>query len=698
MRNSLLCLLALAGIPTGASAIAPPTGLAQSDYDGHSLTLTWESVEGATEYEVSVWHLGESVTEAQYVNQIINKDHPTLYTPAVNGHLDKAVINYTISGTAGIDYEKTLPLIFRQADANHELSSIFRGDIYMGQLAITNQVSTYEMFGGYPVDEFTQCIYIEAGPSGSEPTGEGTMTVSTVVNTYRPNVYIMDHEATEGTATTMKVSGLDPATNYYATVKAIGGEEVSAASEILHLNSLVPTVLRPASSVTANSYTANWEANPKGSSYVVTNYEIISADGICQISENGAKCNGGTFDNPTTVESLDEYTDTKGWKGVTCLVADGMFGVADGAIRGGRPIGGYIYSPNADFSAYNGKVYITVSLHATPEDIITVYIGSYSDDKAHAITIPESGIVTESFEIIGGTNDNYIRFESKNLKKFFIRSITASQGEPVENILLEDSFDKSTSGTFDSPIERISADDYTEMPGWNINSAIAAAGMLGTFDGMFIGGRPYGGGAMVTPALGFADGDATVSFRLQSSKPGEDQITVYIGDYDATSANVFEVPADGIIDETVTLSGACDGATVHFESKNLKKFMLDDIKVYQTLAPGQKSYKKLESATVTGATSHTFTGLESGKRYGYSVRTDYLNFFGMSEEGAESAVMEVSATSGIESVAGSESPVVSVIYTDLTGRRVIEAAPGSIVIRTAVHADGSRTVAKQLVR
>jgi len=83
------------------------------------------------------------------------------------------------------------------------------------------------------------------------------------------------------------------------------------------------------------------------------------------------------------------------------------------------------------------------------------------------------------------------------------------------------------------------------------------------------------------------------------------------------------------------------------------------------------------------------------------VRTDYLNFFGMTEEGAESAVMQVSATSGIECVPGisdSESPVVSVIYTDLAGRRIIEPAPGSVVIRTAVHADGSRSVSKQLVR
>ena len=48
-------------------------------------------MEGATGYQVSVWTLGTSVSEARDVNLVINKDNPTLYTPAVDGHLGAAV-------------------------------------------------------------------------------------------------------------------------------------------------------------------------------------------------------------------------------------------------------------------------------------------------------------------------------------------------------------------------------------------------------------------------------------------------------------------------------------------------------------------------------------------------------------------------------------------------------------------------------
>ena len=90
---------------------------------------------------------------------------------------------------------------------------------------------------------------------------------------------------------------------------------------------------------------------------------------------------------------------------------------------------------------------------------------------------------------------------------------------------------------------------------------------------------------------------------------------------------------------------------MHFESKNLKKFMLDDIKG----VPDARSRSEVVQETRIGHRQRhlpTFTGLESGKTYGYSVRTDYLNFFGMTRKGAESAVMQVSATSGIGVRAG----------------------------------------------
>ena len=115
----------------------------------------------------------------------------------------------------------------------------------------------------------------------------------------------------------------------------------------------------------------------------------------------------------------------------------------------------------------------------------------------------------------------------KNLKEILHQKHHRSTGRTLENILLEDSFDKATSGTFDSPIERISADDYAEMPGWSVNSAIVAKRHVRHIRRDDSRRTPYGGGTMVTPASAFAEGDTTISFRLQSSKPSEDQITVY---------------------------------------------------------------------------------------------------------------------------------------------------------------------------
>ena len=121
----------------------------------------------------------------------------------------------------------------------------------------------------------------------------------------------------------------------------------------------------------------------------------------------------------------------------------------------------------------------------------------------------------------------------------------------------------------------------------------------------------------------------------------------------------------------------------------------------QTLLPGQKSYVKGESATVTDATSYTFAGLNPDSEYGYSVRTDYKDFFGIVYEGAESEIMEVGILSGVENVSKDVenlSPIVSVIFTDLSGRRLMAPAPGTVVIRTEVHADGSHTASKLVVR
>lgn len=548
MKKSLLlatCLLAAAG---QASAIDAPDGLSYSDYDGESITVSWNPVDGATGYKVSLWTLGASVTETKETNLTVSSSNPEAYTPAVNGHLDETILTYKVTGVSDKNADETMPLYFKQADANHNTSSIFVGSIYVGQLAPYQQVSSKSIFGGYPIDEFTQCLWIYT-PGGT--TAPGVLNITKVTNTYRPNVYVIEDKAVSGSETSLKVTGLDPEQNYYAAVKAVSGQNVSEQSEILKLDCVLPVVLTGATDFTSTSYTANWETVPKATGYEVSNFKVLEA---------------------------------------------------------------------------------------------------------------------------GET--------------------------PVENVLLEDNFDTATEGTFDKPTERINPDDYTNMPGWTVNSAIIGEGMFGTFGGMIIGGRPYGGGYMITPALGFSDGEATVSFRLRSGAPGADEITVYIGEYNAENAKVLAVPADGIIETSVTLKGASSGAQVHFESKNLKKFMLDNIKIHQTLEAGQKSIMKISSERLENVTSHTFTGLDPETKYAYSVRPFFIDFFGSEFNGEESAPKEVGSFAAIDSIEDDAnlSPVVSVVYTDLSGRRILTPAPGSLVIRTEIHADGTRTHSKFIAR
>lgn len=267
----------------------------------------------------------------------------------------------------------------------------------------------------------------------------------------------------------------------------------------------------------------------------------------------------------------------------------------------------------------------------------------------------------------------------------------------TEVVLLEDDFSKATEGTFDAPVENITPDNYTTVPGWYINSAIIADGMLGTFGGTFIQGRPYGGGYIYSPEIGFNSGEATVSVKLQGIP--EDIITVYTGEFNAANATVLTVPDNGIVEEVITLPNASVNGTVRFESKSLKKFMLDYIKISQKLEPGKKAYNRLSKERVANTTSHTFTGLDPKTSYGFSVTAHRNDFFGVNIDGVESAIHEVGSFAGVENVAADNAgEEIETRYTDLSGRTILTPAPGTVVIRTEIHADGSASHTKFIAR
>ena len=102
---------------------------------------------------------------------------------------------------------------------------------------------------------------------------------------------------------------------------------------------------------------------------------------------------------------------------------------------------------------------------------------------------------------------------------------------------------------------------------------------------------------------------------------------------------------------------------------------------------------------MANTTSHTFTGLDPKTSYGFSVTAHRNDFFGVNIDGVESAIHEVGSFAGVENVAADNAgEVIEARYTDLSGRTILTPAPGTVVIRTEIHADGSASHTKFIAR
>ncbi len=698
MKKHLLIAAGLLAFATSAVAVDAPTGLVYSGYNGSEATFEWEATNGASSYLLNAWAFGLQNTESVTRDEVVNHDNPVYTTPIVDGQIDDVVIYYTVRGTEGVAPESTVRIIISSHDSSGEILGGMEAATWLGSMGTLQQLSLKEAFAGF-ILEHTAYYRIRADYSDN-PDAAGELVITKTETTYRKNEYAAKDKPVSGTS--CFVDGLDPSKDYYATVKAVATDGVSAPSQIITLADFQTTSLIGATDLTSNSYTANWEVNPKATSYTVRNYEVVTGeDNPAVMLEDGSKCESGTFDTPVEVESLDNYTLTPGWQAATALVATGMFGCADGYRAGARPIGGYLQAPSVNLSANDGKYSVALSLQGTPGDEISVYAGQWSAETVHVCVIPESGIVSEEFSMTDGSASAVLRFESKNLKKFFIRSLAVTQGASTEFVLMEDNFDLATEGTFESPVNVSDPDKITAKPGWSGGSYVIAEGMFGTNNGVFVGGRPYGGGNLVSPVLDFISGPVSVSLSVHGT-PG-DQLTVYAGEYTADGSYVIEFPDNGLVETSFSLPETYKGAKLHFESKGLKKFLLDNIRVTQELSSGKKAYRLVDEETLEGKdqTSWTFSGLDNETRYAFSVIAHRTDFYGYYVDSEESALFEVEALAGVEDVVANPnetSPVVEILYTDLAGRRISNPAAGTVVIRTSVHADGSLSHDKIIAR
>lgn len=174
-------------------------------------------------------------------------------------------------------------------------------------------------------------------------------------------------------------------TYYRLEVKATDGEHLSPAGTFFGYFSPdavgTPEAL-PATDVTDESFTANWNAAPFAYGYEVnvTKHHIAQADGevVVLTDENFDLMPGGTEEGPQTLVQLnymDKYMQQPGWMvdlGLTGFTPDdaGILGITNMMVDWGIP--GFLLSPTLNLSNGGGKVKVEFKAKSLFDDAVLV--------------------------------------------------------------------------------------------------------------------------------------------------------------------------------------------------------------------------------------------------------------------------------------------------------------------------------------
>lgn len=219
-------------------------------------------------------------------------------------------------------------------------------------------------------------------------------------------------------------------------------------------SSLDVPVATAATDVTAEGFTANWNAVENADSYVVTvtKVETLSEAQTANVmSEDFAGITKGTLSSPElgtmSEKPLDDYTQTPGWVAANACYASGYMGIA--------PYGdlGYVVTPTYDLSAANGaftvEAKLAVNAYGTFKDdvmkVVAYHVGSADPVETKTVSCTSAGFTTETLNFTCGDAKTYLRIEYQGSNKAFIDEIAIKQnlnaGDKIKTVVSTDNVD-----------------------------------------------------------------------------------------------------------------------------------------------------------------------------------------------------------------------------------------------------------------
>ena len=248
--------------------------------------------------------------------------------------------------------------------------------------------------------------------------------------------YVMKDEKV--TTRSKAVSGLDESKTYFFTVRATNGTATSDYSDEIEvvkaISSIDAPAALPATNVTANGFTANWNAVNDAKSYIVNviKRKKIQADGEYEIlSEDFSGINIGTLNSVefgTLSGDLNKYTKVPDWYAVNPAFASGYLALAPFGTSAAS-----VTTPLLDLSSDNGHFKTIINMAEMN------YGTEYEGGKVTVALTDDDDNIIESKEITleKGFKDYVIEFSKGTMPAAVMVSYTGSQKIFIDSFIIK---------------------------------------------------------------------------------------------------------------------------------------------------------------------------------------------------------------------------------------------------------------------
>ena len=249
------------------------------------------------------------------------------------------------------------------------------------------------------------------------------------------------------------VSGIDPKKEYFYHVKVKEGDLISEPSEDIWVDGIqgVTPIALPATDITENSFTANWEKNYNAGSYKLNILQTTTTkrdnEEVLILEEDFSGITDGTFDNPgfswDLVHNLSENGQSEHeWLLTYPRWVDGMAGSQGPNYYSGKA--GLVVGPEMKFGNNAVKVAFKAYNKVAGDRLWVMIIKNHEATQAEigipvAFSTTGSGYITDSVVLSGidfGNTPLHVAFMSEQ-GEFYVDDIKISFIVPQAGTMVE---------------------------------------------------------------------------------------------------------------------------------------------------------------------------------------------------------------------------------------------------------------------